>query len=150
MDNVVNKLKDKLDDENNYYFYHETDIGCGKSICEDGLYLSGDNILGVKNLLYTTATPLNEEITCNNEEFANFLSREKQTNGIRNVTEMVILGIPKEDLFFAVEENNAFYQTDSTHNYVVNPQYVLGYIDLSNEELIFNENYFDYDETLSY
>lgn len=150
MENVVNKVKDFLDYENNYYFYHETDNGYGENICEEGLYLSGNNILGVKNLLYTTTAPLSEDITSNETEFIDFLSREKQTNGLRKVTEMVILGIPKDDIDFAVDRLDNGYQPDSVTNYIIRPQYVLGYIDLENEDLIINENYFDYYDDYTY
>lgn len=150
MEKVVEKLKERLDYESNYYFYHETNNGCGESICEEGLHLTGYNILDVENLLYTTAAPLNEEITNDESQFTEFLLRERQTHGLRQVTEMVILGIPKDSLEFAVEQTYNSYRTDITDNYVVSPQYVLGYIDLVNEELNLNENYFDYYDDYTY
>lgn len=150
MKQVVNKLKDQLDYENNYYFYHETSTGCSVSICEEGLFLSGFNILDVENLLYTTAAPLTEDITSDEKQFLDFLLSERQLSGMRRVTEMVILGFPKDNLDFVVEPSNNNYQDNDSNNYIVNSQYVLGYIDLEKEELNLNTNYFEYYDDYMY
>ncbi len=102
MEDVVQVLKDNLDHENNYYFYHETGNGKGFDICNDGLLLTGENILGVKNVLFTTASPLTEEITDDNQTLCNFFRTEKQSNPNRQVSEIVIIGIPKDDIEFAI------------------------------------------------
>lgn len=153
MENVVEDLKNCLDYENNYYFYHETSNGKGLDICNDGLLLTGENILGVKNVLFTTASPLTEETTHYDDEFVDFLRNEKQTNPNRFVNEMVIIGIPKGDIEFALTpidsnkiENDDIYGA----NYIVDSSYILGYIDLENESLFKNENYFDYNENFLY
>ena len=140
MKQVVNKLMDQLDHDSNYYFYHETSTGCGQRICEEGLFLSGFNILDVQNLLFTTAAPLTEDITTNETQFLDFLTNERQFSGIRKVTEMIILGIPKDTIDFVVEPNG--------NNYVVDSQYVLGYVDLRREELNLNPTYFEYYDDL--
>lgn len=153
MENVIQSLKENLDYENNYYFYHETSNGKGLDICNEGLLLTGENILGVKNVLFTTASPLTEEITNYDDELISFLRSEKQTNPNRSVNEMVIIGIPKEDMDFALTpiqpnetENNDIYGA----NFIVDTSYILGCIDLTNEELIKNENYFDYNDNYTY
>lgn len=153
MEDVVQVLKDNLDYENNYYFYHETGDGKGFDICNDGLLLTGENILGVKNVLFTTASPLTEEITDSNDAFVNFFRTEKQSNPNRQVSEIVIIGIPKDDMGFAITplkhnqiENDDIYDA----NYIVDSSYILGCIDLENEELVRNENYFDYNDDYLY
>lgn len=150
MKQVVNMLKEQLDYENNYYFYHETSTGCGASICEDGLFLSGFNIINADNLLYTTAAPLTEDITKDEEQFVDFLLSEKQFSGIRQVTEIVVLGFPKDNLDFIVEPTNINFKNENTNNYVVNSQYVLGYVDLRREELNLNPEYFEYYDDLTF
>lgn len=151
MEDVVEILKENLDYENNYYFYHATGSNIGQNICEEGLLLTGHNILDVDNLLFTTAAPLSTEITDNPENFADFLFGEAKTIGFRKVTDLVILGIPKDELDTVIQPyNNEIDDSCDVDgyklpaNYIIDPAYVLGYVDLINEELILNENYFDY------
>ena len=64
---------------------------------------------------------------------------------------MVILGIPKDELDTVIQPyNNEIDDSCDIDgyslpaNYIIDSRYVLGYVDLINEELILNENYFDY------
>lgn len=150
MENVVTNLKKNLDYDNNYYFYHETGTGIGEQICNEGLYLTGENILEVKNLLLTTASPITKELTDDNKSFTDFLRLEKQITPNREVTEMVIIGVPKENMEFAVDPISFDNHPDLGAKYILDPSYILGYVDLVNEELIKNENYFDRDNPIAY
>ena len=152
MENVVQTLIDNLDYDSNYYFYHETSDGKGLDICNEGLLLTGENILDVKNVLFTTAAPLTKEMTYDSDELVTFFRTEKQENANRPVNEIVIIGIPKEDIEFAASplEDYSSDTEDINANYIVDSSYILGYIDLDHEELITNENYFDYNDNYSY
>lgn len=143
MIDVVKQLNDVLDFEKNLYFCHETSYGRAEKACEEGFLLSGNNILDVENLLFTTTTPLSKDLASNQEEFASFLEGELTTNPIRPITEMVILGIPKDKISEAVEPyyGGSSIDTENGTNYIVSPDYVLGYIDLQNQELVLNEAY---------
>ena len=136
---------DSLDYDNNYYFYHETSDDKARSICEQGLLLSGYNIINAKNLLLTTSLPLPKEIATDVDNLNNFLEGERSSSGIRPITKMVIIAVPKEDIDYVVIENeNNYYHNDvDSPNYMVEPQYILGYFDLENMDFISNpESYY--------
>lgn len=143
MKDVVEQLKDVFDFEKNLYFCHETSYGRAEKACEEGFLLSGNNILDVENLLFTTTTPLSKELADDEEKFTTFLEGELNLNPIRPITEMVILGIPKDKISDAVEPyyGDSSIDTENGTNYIVSPDYVLGYINLKDQELILNESY---------
>lgn len=136
---------DSLDYDNNYYFYHETSDNKAKSICEQGLLLSGYNIVKARNLLLTTALPLPKEIACDEAAFSDFLEDEISPSDIRPITEMVIIAVPKEDIDYVVikNENNYYHSDVDSPNYMVQPQYILGYFDLETKNFTPNpESYY--------
>lgn len=151
MEEVVETLRNNLDYENNYYFYHETSYGNGRDICEEGLLVNGTNIVDAPHLLLTTSVQLTSDMT-DDDNFAEFLKDETCQNNIRNISEVVILGIPKEDINFALQplSNKSEKEYGLEANYILNSKYILGYVDLVNEEITLNENYFDYLEDFRY
>ncbi len=134
----IEEFSNSLNYENNYYFYHETS-NSADAICERGLLLSGHNILGVNNLLYTTASPLDEKIATDPEELTQFISSELRLSKVRPVDEMVIIGIPKDDFDYIIEPNDgtSSYDADVAH-FRVDPAYVIGYFDLESQDFIIN------------
>lgn len=140
MEKSIEEFINSLDYENNYYFYHETGDNKAEKICEEGLLLSGYNILGVENLLYTTSSQLDEKIATNKELLTSFISSELSISKPRPVNEMIIIEIPKDELEYAVKpySYNSWSNEDETANYIVDPNYIAGYFDLEKKEFFAN------------
>ena len=113
------------------YFYHVTNQD-GNEICNDGLYLA-------ENRLSSTTIEIPQEFI---DDPINYCLQE---NGeyYRKNPNIVLLGIPKEDLKCAIVEN---YQTPKNWNqdepplYVIPPNYIIGYIN-KDFDIITNEQY---------
>ena len=130
----------KLDFDEFDYFYHETERGNGERIMEEGLLVNGTNILDTDNILFTTALPLTKDLVSDKKNFENFLNTEKSDSSFRKVSEMVILGAPKyfnEQLVVKYDD----YHDGEYYEGIVNPNFILGYIDLSDKKFHVNENY---------
>lgn len=90
--------------------------------------------------MLTTALPLPKKIACDEVAFSDFLEDE-----IRPITEMVIIAVPKEDIDYVVikNENNYYHSDVYSFNYMVQPQYILGYFDLETKNFTPNpESYY--------
>ena len=127
-----------LDFENNDYLYHETSKGTGKQIMKDGLLINGNNILNTNNILFTTTLPLTEEMTSEPVEFINFLNQEKSISTLRDVSEMVIICSPKEYDYQIVSPFNDFDSSGQYYEGIVEPNFILGVINL--RDLTFTPN----------
>jgi hypothetical protein len=127
-----------LDFENNDYLYHETSKGFGKQIMEEGLLINGTNILNTNNILFTTTLPLTEEMTSDPIEFSNFLNQEKSLSALRDVSEMVIIYSPKEYDYQIVSPFNNFDSSGQYYEGIVEPQFIIGVINL--RDLTFTPN----------
>ncbi len=143
-----------LDFDNFNYLYHETSRGTGKRIMEEGLLVNGNNILNVDNILFTTTLPLTKDMISNPDEFSTFLTQEKSTGSLfRDVSEMVIIASPKEYDNNIVSPYNAYADDENYYQGIVEPNFILGVINL--EDLTFTPNleceyYDDFYDTESY
>lgn len=128
-----------LDFDNFNYLYHETSRGTGERIIEKGLLINGNNILNVDNILFTTTIPLTKDMVNDPEEFSSFLKQEKSTGSLfRDVSEMVIIVSPKDYDNNIVSPFNAYADDENYYQGVVEPNFILGVINL--EDLTFTPN----------
>lgn len=144
----LEEFVESLDFENNNFFYHETSRGNGEGIIEDGLYVDGNNILGVKNILYTTALPLTRDMVSNAADFFSFLDLENSSGCLRDVSEFVIICSPKE-YDDRIVELGEFYKDGQHYMGKVNKSFICGYIDMESKEFVVNPDS-DYDFDYSY
>ena len=106
---------------------------------EEVLFVNGNNILDVDNILFTTTLPLTKEMTKNPEEFSSFLQQEKSTGSLfRDVSEMVIIASPKEYDNQIVSPYNNYADDENFYQGIVEPSFILGVISL--EDLTFTPN----------
>ncbi len=129
-----------MDFENNNFFYHETSRGNGEGIVEDGLYVDGNNILGVDNILYTTSLPLTMDMISNIDEFYSFLDLEKSCGNIRDVSEFIIICSPKEynDRIVSLGK---YYKDGKYYIGKIDKSFICGYIDMETKEFVINPDY---------
>ena len=144
----ISELIEKLDFDEFDYFYHETSRGNSIDIMEEGLLVDGTNILDTDNILFTTTLPLTKDLVSDAETFKTFLDEEKSIGGIRDVSEMVILGAPKDYEQRLVSKYDD-YKDGSYYEGIVESHLVLGYIDLVSKRFTVNENY-EYSDSLLY
>lgn len=127
-----------LDFDKNIYFYHQTNLGNGESIIENGLRVKGENILDVDNILYTTAIELRSTDVEDLTEFLDFIEEANFSTPFRNTLEMVILVSPKEYGDEIVDHygeliNGEYYEG------LVQPENILAYINVLTKEVRINE-----------
>lgn len=144
----ISEFIEKLDFDEFDYFYHETSRGTSEEVMEEGLLVDGTNILDTDNILFTTALPLTRELVSDSESFKKFLEEEKSVGGFRDVSEMVILGAPK-DYHKRLVSPFDDYKDGNYYQGIVESHLVLGYIDLSSKRFTVNENY-EYSDQLLY
>ena len=139
----LDEFREALDFEEFTYFYHETGSGVGDMIMDGGLLIEGSegsNILGTKNILETTSLPFTKEIAGTTEKLIDFIELEKSSSSFRDVSEMVIFGAPKGNVPNLVEHFGE-YKDGVYYMGRVDSSYILGYIDMENQEFIANPNY---------
>lgn len=127
-----------LDFDKNIYFYHQTNLGNSESIIENGLRVKGENILDVKNILYTTAIELKSSDVKDLTEFLDFIEEANFSTPFRNTLEMIILVSPKEYGDDIVEKygeliNGEYYEG------IVQTDNILAYINVLTKEVKINE-----------
>ena len=118
MEESVIEFFNDFDFDNMAYFYHITGSGIGEEICENGLLMEN------KDLISTTIRIKKDMLI----DIDNFIINE-HGNNIRETNEMVIIGCPIEDINHIVEKN----------------EYIMGYIDMTEDEYYItkNPNYFE-------
>lgn len=128
-----------FDFENYDYYYHMTGEGIGDLICEEGLLVDGTNILEATNLKDTTTKELSPEMVKNVDRFIEFVRDEVDNSLLRDTSEMVIIGSPKD---FEKEIVTDYEQSKDEHFYqgIIHANMIMGYY---NQELEFfcNEKY---------
>ena len=129
-------LKDLVDLNEYDYFYHMTSEENAENICEEGLLVNGNNILGTNNIIYTTAVPIDDEVL---KEFDYILEDEMGNTEARPTDACVIIGAPKEYNREVVENYDDYYNGDYYEG-IVNNSMIMGYFDLR-KEFHPNENY---------
>lgn len=122
------------------YFYHETNEGNGRNIIDNGLFVAGNNILDVDNILFTTAAPFSEDLVIDEETLKKFLEQEKSINKIRDVSEIVIISCPKEYNQRIVSPFENYYE-GTYYEGIIESNNILGYFDLNDQIFYINENY---------
>ena len=127
--NELEELMESLDLENNSYFYHITSKGFGNDILENGLYLK-------ENDIRSTTIRIPKIMIENPEEYC----KNEYSNGIVKRQEMVIIGCDKDEEDYLVSEASS-WMGDEKFDYVIPSEYILGYIDLENLEVTYNESY---------
>lgn len=115
IDELQEFLEENLDFEVNRYFYHITSKGRAFGIIEAGLQLAEPK-------LETTTIEITEDMLLG---LAKYISNEYVPHSVMRREELVLLGIPHENINYAIEES--FDEIP----YVILNQYVMGYIDLS-------------------
>ena len=129
MEEII-ELFESLDFESNSYFYHITSKGFGDEIIENGLYLRINN-------LFSTAIELPEEMISDPVSYC----KGEYSDGILKRQEMVIIGCEKGTEDSLVQIDDEIWIGATKYEYVIPSEHVVGYIDLKNLNVIYNENY---------
>lgn len=137
--NVLDLLK-MLNFEEFDYFYHETGAGLGREIMEEGLMVEGTNIIGTKNIAYTTVSPLLPEMVRTPRDFVVFLDNEKGSGSSRDTSEMVILCADKSLDGYLVEPYDE-YHNEKKYSGIIRKGYIMGVINIDSLEFEMNEEF---------
>ena len=125
----LQELMNSLDFENNSYFYHITGKGFGNDIINDGLYLENDDIR-------STTIRIPQEMIDNPEDYC----KKEYNNGIIKRQEMVLIGCDKDEEDYLITNADTWIGSDK-FKYVIPNDYILGYIDLEDLTVTYNEYY---------
>lgn len=136
------KIKDTIpffDFENYDYYYHMTGKGIGDLICEEGLLVDGTNILDTNNLKDTTTIEITPDMVENQEDFIQFVQGEIQNSLLRDTSEMVIIGSPKD---LDKETVTDYEHSKDEHFYqgIIHANMIMGYYN-QGLEFVCNEKY---------
>ncbi len=137
---TIEEFIEALDFNENDYFYHVTSKGNGKKIIEEGLYVDGNNILGADNILETTTLPLTIDIASDTSKLIEFLVEELGCQGIRDTSELIVLGAPKTCMKQIVSEFDSF-KDGTYYEGIIHNEYVMGYFDKESLEFTPNEEF---------
>lgn len=130
-------FRDLISLEDIKYLYHVTNAN-GDLICEEGLFLQ-------ENRLDSTTIEIPKEFKKNPTEYA----LGERGNEYRENPNIVILGIPYEEIEYAIQKNfnnPKDWTKEELPNYVIPSKYIVGFINTNNLEIIKNENYEFIDE----
>lgn len=136
------KIEDMIsffDFENYDYFYHMTGEGIGDIICEEGLLVDGTNLLDATNLKDTTTFEITPDMVKNPNDFVLFVQGEISNSLLRDTSEMVIIGSPKDNDKEIVSD---YEQSKDEHFYqgIIYANMIMGYVN-QDYKFIANENY---------
>ena len=136
------KIEDVIeffDFENYDYYYHITGEGIGDLICEEGLLVDGTNIIDTKNLKDTTTIEITPDMVSDSDDFKEFVEDEISNSLLRDTSEMVIIGSPREVRKKIVVDYN---QSKDEHFYqgIIHANMIMGYFN-QDLEFICNEKY---------
>jgi len=137
---TIEEFIKSLNFEENDYFYHVTGSGNGETISEEGLYVDGNNILDTDNILETTTLPLTPDIASSVEQLKQYLSEELSDAGLRDTSEFVVLGAPKECMKQIVSDFCDF-KDGTYYEGVIPSEYIMGYFSRNSLDFIANENF---------
>jgi len=131
MSDLQNEFNNLISLEDTRYFYHFTGVDPEK-ILENGL------IVGSVNW---------------QDSFLEFIDEEKNNidevidsninNRLHDYHYMIIVGVDHERVKSFIKPLNEYYadwEGIGAPDYVIDPEYIIGYIDLDNRELVINEN----------
>lgn len=128
----IEKFRELISLEDVTYLYHVTNMDADK-ICEQGLFL-------LENRLSSTTIEIPQEFIDNP---VNYCLQENGDNYRKNPS-IVLLGIPTENIKFAIEKNYEMplcWEQDEFPKFIIPSRYIIGYIDTNNFEITINENY---------
>lgn len=144
---TIEEFIKELNFEENDYFYHVTKKGNGDKIIEEGLYVDGNNILDFDNILETTTLPLTQDIVLNVSSLKIFLEEELTIHGLRDKSELVVLGAPKTCMKQIVSEFDSF-KDGIYYEGIINSEYIMGYFNKDSLEFTPNDGFsFDNDDS---
>ncbi len=132
MDTLKNELMHLTEEEGIRYFYHFTSAD-GDKILNEGLFVA--SFLWQQSFLeFTLDELLNIENVIN----------DNKSNKIKINNTMIIAGVYEDDInnFIRKASNDEIcpdFEGVDTPDYIVDPNYIIGYIDLNNLELKVNE-----------
>jgi len=130
----LQELIDNLDLEELDYYYHITGRGFGDKIIEEGLYLAEPD-------LKTTTIKLPQELLDDPLKYC----KDEYANRLTKRNEMVIIGCYKDegnDIIYPADIPK--WKGDQDLNYLIRSENILGYIDLSSFNVIYNPEYIDF------
>ena len=129
-------LKEKFDEvtslEDIKYFYHVTNMN-PNTICQQGLFL-------VENQLSSTTIEIPQEFKDDPAEYCT----QERGNNYRKEPCIIILGIPEENVKYAVVKNYEEpmeWNLEEFPKYVIPSEYIIGYINAMDFSFTLNENY---------
>ena len=134
----IEELKKCFNFKENRYFYHITGEERADEILEDGLLVDGTNIIDVNNILFTTAIEITPDMI---PEFEEILDEELREDGFRGLSQMILMGCPKDEVDYIVDKTEQIVDGESYEG-IIHPNFIMGYINLDHE-FIPNEM-FDY------
>lgn len=118
-------LNENFDFDSNRYFYHITSKGIGNNIMDKGLLLENPD-------LATTTIEITPDMM---NGIGRYIEAEYVPHSVMKREEMVILGIPIEDVDYVVQRSDDYLP------YIISNRYVLGFVDLETLELFKNAEY---------
>ena len=131
------KIRKKLDEQNVTLFIHGTDVDIANKVMKDGFEAKNPSI---------TSTAVLEESYEDMPEYNKFANMIKWPH--RNYKGLVLIGLPKE--CFTNEAQPVWehrpiqegeVKTDSSREYVIRPEYIVGVIDVLGKQIIENPTY---------
>lgn len=126
------KFKELVSLEDIMYYYHITPNNADE-ICEDGLYL-------LENRLSSTTIKIPEEFIKDPIEYA----LHERGEGYRKNASIVLLGIPEDEVDYAIEKNRnkpSNWNEFEYPEFLIPPHYIVGYIDTNDFNIIINPKY---------
>lgn len=122
---LENILNEEFDFDSNRYFYHITQKGNGRKIAEEGLFLEEPR-------LQSTTIEITPEMM---NGIGKYIEEEYVPNSVMKREEMVLLGIPYDMVDYVIKKSG--YELP----YMLENEYVLGYIELDTLEYNINPEY---------
>lgn len=149
----IEEFIESLNFMENDYFYHITGKGNALDMFDEGLYVDGNNILDTDNILETTTLPLTEDMILTSSDFMDYLKDELNDLGVRDKSEFVVLGAPK-DMMRQLVSRFDDYKDGKYYEGVIPSEHIMGYFEKETLEFIPNENFNygtdEYYDTISY
>lgn len=129
-ENFNKQFYDLINSDEMVYFYHVTESNSEEVVFNEGLVMREQN-------LATKMIPIDEEIL---ENPLAFVLDEANRGFNRTVGSVILIGILKEDLPYAIKINkNAINVADC--EYVLESEYIIASIDIESLKITLNESY---------
>lgn len=126
---TIEDLKKSFDFRENRYFYHITGEDRAELVVEEGLLVDGTNIIDTNNILFTTSIEITPDMA---RDFETILDEELREDTLRGLSQMVIIGCPKDDVDFLVDETEQ-YVDGQYYQGIIHTTNIMGYVNLDHE-----------------